>query len=262
MEISTSRIFPLLPLKPGEVHVWFAFPQEITDPALLQAYHSLMNNEEKQKQERYCLEKDRHDCLITRALVRSVLSRYVEKDPGDWEFTQNKYGRPEIKWGGEDNRDNSALCFNLSHTEGLVACAVALEHDVGIDVENAQKRAINLDIADRFFSSLEIQALRSLPVSERRKRFFDYWTLKESYIKARGQGLSIPIDQCAFILREDGLINISFGDRIVDNPEFWQFYRLQPTDKHIAAVAIHKGYLPTCELTTRKITPLVKEEVW
>lgn len=255
-ELSVSHNSPHLALNPGEVHVWFTFPQEINDPKLLQAYYGLMNEEEKQKQKRYYFERHRHNYLIARALVRSVLSRYVEKAPEEWQFSKNRYGRPEI----ECDNGIPPLRFNLAHTDGLVACGLTLEHDVGIDVENTLQRDINLSIAERFFSSPEVKALRSLPDHEKKGRFLDYWTLKESYIKACGKGLSIRMDQFSFLLANDRPLGISFDPRLDEDPKSWQFCVLKPTERHKAAVAIRKGNLPNFQISMKTIVPLVREQ--
>lgn len=247
-----------LVLNPGEVHVWFTFPQEINDAKLLEAYHGLLNDEEKQKQNRYLFEQHRHDYLIARALVRSVLSRYVEKDPKEWQFSKNQHGRPEI----ECDNDIPPFRFNLSHTDGLIACGVTLEHDVGIDVEDTKRKGINSDIASRFFSTLEIKALHSLPDHEKKERFLYYWILKESYIKACGRGLSARMDQFSFLLANDLSLGISFDPRLDEGPKSWQFFLLKPTKRHKAAIAIRKGNLPRFQISTRRIIPLISEQTF
>ena len=249
---------PHLVLNPGQVHVWFTFPQEINDPKLLRAYHGLMNDEEKQKQNRYYFEQHRRNFLIARALLRSVLSCYVKKVPKEWQFSKNQYGRLEI----ERDNDIPPFRFNLSHTDGLIACGMTLEHDVGIDVEDTERKGINLDIAGRFFSTLEIKALRSMPDHEKKGRFLDYWTLKESYIKACGRGLSAGMDQFSFLLANDRSLGISFDPRLDEDPKSWQFYILKPTERHKAAVAVRKGNLSKFQISTRRITPLVSEQTF
>src|SRR5690606_33310169 len=100
------------------------------------------------------------------------------------------------------------LVFNLSHTDGLIACAVSRGREVGVDVEWLDRRGGDIDVADRFFSRYEVQALYAQPPERRRDRFFRYWTLKESYIKARGMGLALPLDRFSFELDRGGAITI------------------------------------------------------
>jgi 4'-phosphopantetheinyl transferase len=256
MELFADSNPTLLPINPGEAHIWFAFPMEINAPDILESYHRIMTRDEKKRQKRYYFKEDRHTCLITRALVRSVLSRYVKKEPGEWRFLKNKYGKPRIK----PNSCALPLQFNLSHTEGLVACIVTLDNHIGIDVENLKHRNVSLKVADRFFSSLEVESLNSLKKALRRKRFLTYWTLKESYIKARGMGLSIPLDKFSFVFSEIRPISIQFDPAIKDDAGNWQFFRLNPTTMHTAAVSIRKNHLPKFQITIRTTTPLVNEQ--
>ena len=234
----------------NEIHLRFVLTNEINlnDTAQLSAYQELMTKEELAKAERFHFEKDRHQHIITRALVRTTLSHYADINPADWRFSKNKYGRPEIL-------GNSPLRFNLSHTDGLIACAVVIKQDIGVDVENIGRQAGGIDIANRFFSSQEAQDLNAVPESQKRERFFDYWTLKESYIKARGMGLSLPLDQFSFHLSDNKPIKISFNPQLQDNPNQWQFWLLQPTLQHKLAISLcnnNKKY----QLIMKKVIPL------
>ena len=92
------------------------------------------------------------------------------------------------------------LRFNISHTDGLIACAVTIGREVGVDVEHIN-RHLTHDVADRFFAPREVADLQSLPDEEQQRVFFDYWTLKEAYIKARGFGLALPLGDFAFTLQ-------------------------------------------------------------
>src|SRR5690606_16111721 len=102
-----------------------------------------------------------------------------------WKFEISRHGRPTIV--GENLLN---LQFNLSKSSGLVVCAITRDAVVGVDVENIRRRA-PVDVADTFFAPGEVAALRALPLEQQPERFFEYWTLKESYIKARGLGLMI-----------------------------------------------------------------------
>lgn len=238
-------------LPQDEIHLWFVLTNEIKDKALISAYKALMTEEELSKAERFHFTKDRHQHIITRALVRTTLSRYADIHPADWRFYKNQYGRPEIL-------GSSQLRFNLSHTDGLIACAVVLKQDIGVDVENIGRKSGSIDIANRFFSSQEIQDLHAVPASQKRERFFDYWTLKESYIKARGIGLSLPLNQFSFHLSDNKPLSISFDPRLQDDPNRWQFWLLQPTLQHKLAISIcHSGKY---RLIMRKVIPFDSKE--
>jgi 4'-phosphopantetheinyl transferase len=250
-----------------EVHLWYVLPEQVTDERLLAAYRALMSPDEQARNARFVFPKGRHEHLVTRALVRTTLSQYVPAvHPRDWAFATGPFGRPEIAGPACE----PPLRFNLSHTDGLIACLVAVDREVGVDVEDAT-RAISdgLVIADRYFSASEVVELRSLPAAAQPSRFFDYWTLKEAYIKARGLGLQLPLDQFSFHLTTEDSgtthptdrpatepqITISFGPQIDDDPESWQFALLRPTLRHRLAVAIRRRREPNLTIRLCPVVP-------
>ncbi|HZI05376.1 MAG TPA: 4'-phosphopantetheinyl transferase superfamily protein, partial [Archangium sp.] len=196
----------------------------------------------------------RQQFLVSHALVRVTLSRYVPTSPQSWCFSTNTYGRPEI--AGEVP---SRLRFNLSHTDGMAVCAVVLDTDVGADVEHSGRPGQTVELADSFFSRSEVQALRALPVERQRERFFDYWTLKESYIKARGAGLSLPLDQFAFHLEPGQPPRISFDARLADDPETWQFVQVRLSPEHPAAVDVRRTRGLPLTVRCQRTVPLAGE---
>ncbi|NTX62288.1 4'-phosphopantetheinyl transferase superfamily protein [Myxococcus sp. CA051A] len=228
-----STVAVPLELRPDEVHVWIVEPERIQEQRLLDAYWGLLDSGEREKQKRFRFERHQRQYLVSHALVRLTLSRYAPVAPSAWSFSTNAYGRPEVRgeWGAR-------LRFNLSHTDGMALVAVGLDAELGADVEDAQRPGETVEIADHFFAPPEISALRALPAAEQRGRFFEYWTLKESYIKARGAGLSLPLDQFAFHLEAGKEPRISFDARMVDTPETWRFMQLRPSERHQAAVAM------------------------
>lgn len=245
-----------LSLPAGEAHLWYVFANEVRDPGLLAAYHRLMCPEEAASQRRFVFEKGRHEYLLTRALVRTVLSRYADVDPAAWTFVRNRWGRPAISGPAGAPR----LRFNLSNTDGLIACLVSSACEVGVDVEFLERRGQTVEIADRFFSPFEVDALHRQAPGEQRTRFFQYWTLKESYIKARGMGLAIPLDQFSFHLDEGPTIQISFGDALDDDPQSWQFELFRPSPVHMMAACIRRGKAPDVQIRRLITVPLAEEE--
>lgn len=236
-----------------EAHLWIARPGDIRDPELLLAYDALLTADEREKVSRFRFEKDRHTSLVTRALVRTVLSRYAGVPPGDWRFVPNQYGRPEIS----APREERSLRFNLSHTEGLVVCLVSRDRDVGVDVEDRTRDGDLLDVADRFFSPYEVKALRALPREQQMDRFFLYWTLKESYIKARGMGLAISLSAFSFDLDSPGSgIRILFDPTLEDDPGRWQFSAMSYGRRHAIAAGIAWTRDLETNLVLRETVPL------
>ncbi len=244
-----------LKLKPNEIHLWVAFPDEIRDPKLLRAYEKLMSPQEQARHERFRFEKDRHLFRISRALIRSTLSRYHKIVPHAWRFVTNTYGRPEI----ERLPDMPPLRFSISHTKGIVACGFVLQRDIGVDVENLQRSTDLLKISEQTFSRREHEDLMNLPEEMQPNHSFHYWTLKESFIKAQGKGLSFPLQHFSFHISKNEPLRISFDAELNQNPDHWQFWLLRPTDRHSMALSLCKGTEPTYDLKMMNVVPLMEE---
>jgi 4'-phosphopantetheinyl transferase len=245
----------MLELPTNEAHLWIAHPDAISDPGLLHRYASLLTQDELAKQQRFVFPEGRHECLVTRALVRTVLSAYAPVDARDWRFVANGYGCPAIA----HPREYSSLRFNLSHTRGMIVCAVAGGRDVGVDVEAVDRRGQTVEIAEQYFSPSELAGLRAQPADAQRARFFELWTLKEAYIKARGMGLSIPLDQFSFRLRTGEPIGVELDPRLADDAASWQFAALRPTRRHLVALALRRRDDPELSVVVRDTVPLLDE---
>lgn len=217
-----------------------------------QAYRQLVTPDENERMARFVFERDRRQFLITRALVRTTLSRYAAVSPTDWRFIANEFGRPEVLDRPAGVAD---LRFNLSHTDGLIACAVTVGREVGVDVESIA-REVTHDVAGRFFAPREVADLHSLPADDQPRAFFDYWTLKEAYIKARGMGLALPLADFAFCLRPALLPTISFEPAMEDDPATWQFFQSSPTATHRLGLAVRRTG-PDLPIRLREVVPRV-----
>jgi 4'-phosphopantetheinyl transferase len=219
-----------LALGPGEAHLYLLDHEAIADEGTLQACDALLSPEEQARRDRYLVASGRHQQRVARALVRTTLSRYADVAPESWTFRENRYGRPEVAGPVAGPR------FSLSHTAGLMALLVHRDGEAGVDVEDSLRITRPEQIADRFFAPAEVEELFSLPAECRRDRFFDYWTLKESYIKARGMGLFIPLEHFAFSFGA-GRIAIAFDPRLADDGRRWHFALYQPSARHRLALA-------------------------
>jgi len=224
------------PLPLDRVHVWTISTAEAGTPARLQQYRALLTADEVARGDRFLQEADRVRFIVARALVRTMLSRYVPVPPQTWRLRIEQYGKPEVANLPANAPD---LRFNLSHTDGLVACAVTVGREIGVDVEHIH-RALTHNVPERFFSSEEVADLRALPSEEQDVVFFDYWTLKESYIKARGLGLTLPLGQFTFHRIPGRAPTISFAPELHDDPSSWQFAQFWPTRDHRMAVAVRR----------------------
>jgi 4'-phosphopantetheinyl transferase len=240
------------------IDVWLAHYQEISDTALHAEYRALMTDEERAQEVRFYFPDDQRRYLVTRALVRTVLSRYLDIDPADWRFENNKYGRPAI---ANLSPQECGLRFNISHTKGLIALGVTQWRELGVDVENVVTRSVSLDIADRFFAPAEVAALAQVPPQRQQDRFFEYWTFKESYIKARGMGLSIPLGQFSFHYPHERAVRISIDPELGDDANRWSFWQYRPTSAHLLAVCAERRQSVAPALTLRRVVPLQTEEI-
>ena len=246
---------PLLPLGADEIHLWLAFDREINDPRLLAAYHDLLDEGERRQHQRFYFEKDRHQYLVTRALTRSVLSRYAPVAPCDWRFDKLEHGRPRI---ANPEPEAQSLVFNLTHSAGLIVLGITRGAALGIDTENVVEREPPLEISHRYLSPRETADLHALPRAAQPQRFFHYWTLKESYIKARSMGLALPLDQFSFSYADERSVAIGFDERLADTPDRWRFWLLRPGAEHLLAICATQRPTPQ-RLVLRRIVPLAQE---
>jgi 4'-phosphopantetheinyl transferase len=240
---------------PGDdVHLWLVFEAELDrGPPLDAQYRSLLTDEERAKEARFYFARDRRRYLVTRALIRTLLSGYAgDVDPRDWRFATNEYGRPHVATPDA----LGALSFNLAHTAGLIVCACTSAGAIGVDAEHVQRDKSHVEIADRYFSAAEVSELQASPPEQRAERFFYYWTLKESYIKAIGTGLSTPLDRFSFNLARSGSIGLSFHEGLDDDPRRWRFWLLEPVQTHLVAVCAERAQ----RIVARKVVPLVGEQ--
>jgi 4'-phosphopantetheinyl transferase len=178
-----------LTLGRDEVHVWRA-SMKCTAAQVEILKHTLMA-EELRRAERYHFKKDREHFIVVRGLLRTILGRYLNTEPGQLRFCYGPHGKPALEMEpGEDT-----LSFNLSHSHELCLFAVSRGRELGVDVEYIQAHLAGDQIAERFFSAREVELLRGLPNDLQREAFFIFWTRKEAFIKATGKGLSLPLNQ-------------------------------------------------------------------
>ncbi|HYK02061.1 MAG TPA: 4'-phosphopantetheinyl transferase superfamily protein [Thermoanaerobaculia bacterium] len=247
----------LLPLTSAQIHLWLAFYDEAADETLHAAYRELLDPAERAQEPRFYFAKDRLRYLVTRALVRTVLSRYIAIDPAEWVFSPNAYGRPDIV---NAQGAGAALSFNISHTHSLIVLGVARGRALGVDIENVHAREVSLDIADRYFAPQEVAALNATPRHEQQYRFFEYWTFKEAYIKARGMGLSLPLDKFSFHYTDDRSVGIVIDPELADDAARWQFWQFRPRPEYLVAVCAERAGAQSPELIVRQSVPLHTEK--
>ena len=181
---------PHLSLKANDLHVWrLPFPELtgwVEDAAVI------LSEDEQSKAERFRFEKDRTQSILSRGALRTLLSRYLGVDPAAVHFKYSPADKPEL--ADPVPHLGHPFSFNLSHSGDFALIAIAGLPVVGIDVESIRPDFATAETAARFFSPLEVRLLFSLPVQDQSAAFFECWSRKEAYIKAVGDGLSIPLD--------------------------------------------------------------------
>jgi 4'-phosphopantetheinyl transferase len=183
------------------VHVWIARESLADDPAVVARIATLLSPDERDRQARLTAATPRRLDLIARGLQRRMLSRLAPAvAPDQWRFVRGDTGRPSLA----APFDATGLHFNLAHTPGLVVMAAGRVPDIGIDVEGLDKR-VNLDVARRYFSEAETEALLAMPPEQRPMRFLRLWTLKESYLKATGAGVAGGLARTSFEIDGDAV---------------------------------------------------------
>ena len=217
-----------------EILIWFIEPETIQDPARLNRFLQWLSPEERAQHQRFRFDKHRHTYLVSHALMRGALSLTTEAEPAQFAFKTNAYGKPFV----EAPAKSQTINFNLSHTEGLAAIAISANSEVGVDVENKHRQDMTQTLAEHFFAPEECQAVAQSSEHERPTKMLEFWTLKESYIKAVGQGLSIALDSFAFRLatatQPASLMRLDGQGSDLDA---WSFWQGQPTENHLMALA-------------------------
>ena len=123
-------------------------------------------------------------------MLRKLLGRYAGVSAGELRFTYAEKGKPSLA-----EPQGSLLHFNLAHSHGRALYAFSIGREVGVDLEFRRVDFAGDQIAERFFSPAEVAVLATVPLELKQQAFFDCWTRKEAYIKARGDGLSMPLDE-------------------------------------------------------------------
>jgi 4'-phosphopantetheinyl transferase len=225
-----------LPLTPPTDRVDVSMVDSPESETRVAEYVDVLAPDERARAARFVQPADRARFITGRWLARTMLSRYAAVAPRDWPIVIDDRGRPHLAHQPSGAAD---LRFNLSHTRGLVACGVTAGREVGVDVEHTGRELL-YDVPERFFSPREVADLRRCTESEQQSVFFDYWTLKEAYIKARGLGLALPLRHFSFVLDGSDTPSVAFAPELDDDPTSWQFALFRPTDCHRLAVAVRR----------------------
>lgn len=214
----------------GRVVVWYARPSRWRED--WRSYCTgVLSDVEIRRADRFRFKEDRELSRAAHGLLRFALAEYGDADPREWQFEMGQYGKPEIV------SPKSRLQFSLSHTRDFIGCAISEDLPVGFDVEDTTRSVIS-EIADQYFSSHEAEFVRSGLPDNRDDNFFQIWTLKESYIKARGMGLSIPLTSFEFVQRRKDEWRIRHISDVHLNPFRWRFWSWRTSPRYRCALAV------------------------
>ncbi len=240
-------------LQSGDVHVRFCV-SDACDGAPLEALAADLSPDERDRAARFVFHRDRRDYTVAHAMLRRVLSCYHPVEPRAWQFETAPGGKPTLS---EPFARESGLSFNLSHTTGLVACAVTRGDDVGVDVESLDRAARARELAQRYFAPAEAKALGAMGAEPCRQRFIEIWTLKEAYVKALGTGLATMLSQCAFLDAGSGL---RFVPDNSSQAAAWRFWLMAPEPRRRLAVAMRARQAREPELRAWVWHPTLQSE--
>lgn len=214
-----------------QVHVWHASLDR--SPAEAIQLEKNLSSDELARAARFRNSIDRQRFVTCRGMLREILSQYVDARPVDLEFGYGKYGKPRLK----SSSGTDLLCFNVSHSAGLAIFAVAWGREVGVDIEHFQADFAWEEIATSFFSSQELCVLRSLPIQHQYQAFLDAWTCKEACAKARGDGLSLPLQQLQVSQSPDESYSFQPSDNTM-KPSRWTLKTFTPVAGFTGALAV------------------------
>jgi 4'-phosphopantetheinyl transferase len=210
------------------LYLWCAYPEDPSTEAAINACVPLLSDEERAHWRALRFDRHRREYLTTRALVRTALSHYHPLALEAWRFRTNTYGKPAVD-------PDCGLRFNLSNSAGLVVCLIAQGVAVGVDAEPIERAEGIAELAPEVLSSLELGQLEVLRGPEKSNRVLSLWTLKEAYIKARGVGMSLPLNKVSFLFGGVEGIRLEL-DPCLDNEagRRWRFCLIEHAGHRIA----------------------------
>ncbi len=215
------------PLSADEVHLWRA---NLDDHAA-DSFRSLLADDEISRADRFHFTRDRNHYIIARGLLRRLLAGYVGIGAADLRFSYAEKGKPFLTKGRHD-----AINFNLAHSHGMAVYAFSPDRELGVDLEFIREDFGGEKIAERFFSTHETDVLKTVSADLKNEAFFNCWTRKEAYIKARGEGLSMPLDQFDVSLAPGEKAALLRNHKEPEETSRWSMQSIEMPDGYVAAL--------------------------
>ncbi len=216
--------------KSEEVHLWKAS----LDVGIfeLSSFERVLSDDEQGRADRFHLQKHKNHFVAARGILRHILSRYLMVDPGQLRFKYGLHGKPALDHTGVLGAN---LRFNISHSTGLLLVVVSVERELGIDLEQIQPAFVTKEIVNEVFSEQEQARFHSVQAANQSKMFFEVWTRKEAYLKARGIGLSVPLNQLEVLQPDDLSIRLGLHD---DKASEWIIQSLDFGNEYSACLVV------------------------
>jgi 4'-phosphopantetheinyl transferase len=219
----------------NEVHVWRVF----LDLTILQSESlpGILSSDELARAGQFRFERDQNRFIVARGMLRKILGHYLGMNPHKLRFEYTPNGKPILA----TNAGYNTLHFNLSHSNAFALIAVTRGRNIGIDIEHIRDDVDAGQIARRFFSQEEISALERIHKDKQSEVFFQYWTRKEAFLKAMGDGVSFPMEQCDVSLINGRVLSPVrlLGDHRKSSG--WYGQDLFPGHGYAAAIAVEGG---------------------
>ena len=235
MSITTPWAMPpnnvFTTLQPKTVHIWRVALNDSSEQ--VSRFQSYLSDDEVSKANQYRFPLPRNQFIVTRCILRILLSRYLGISHDQLHFETQPQGKPKLV-----TPSSCPLQFNVSHTRGMALIGFTLQHAIGIDVEWVARKIHDRDIAKRYFSPRESAELDTLPQVERTHRFFTYWTCKEAYLKMQGTGITGGLAQCELSL-QSGQTEVRLSLQNQKEPKNnYSVYQIEIGSEHLGAVAL------------------------
>jgi 4'-phosphopantetheinyl transferase len=197
------------------------------DRTALEACQLLLSADERQRASLFAVPRPRITFLQARAALRALVGRYTGYDPANLTFAYSQHGKPFLP-GAE-------LCFNLSHSGALLACAIACGVEVGVDIEEMRVSSNLESLAAHVLSPSELEAWSRLPEAAKEANFFACWTRKEAVLKATGDGIGAGLTGFSVANVEPG----AFGMAKVESPSAsLSLLSFEPVKGYAGAIAL------------------------
>lgn len=241
----------------SRLRIWHAAAAADVPGSMETQCESLLDSEELAAADRFRVATARNQHVVGRGMVRWLLGG-SEVPPSRIRFGCGDHGKPFVVEPAEARQP-----FNIAHTDGLVMCGIADDATlelVGVDVEPINRRTTT-DLAERYFSPPEVAALRAQPNHEQKRFFLRIWTLKESFIKALGTGLSTPLADFAFHGIDTDSPSIEFLSPELDDGRSWRFFCFEPRQGYLGAAAVCSASDYEAVLDCRAFEPVFTKNI-